>query len=552
MNTLVCEHTGIPFAVSEEDQIFYDLFGVTHPNLSPIERLKRRLVERNARCLYSRECSFSKKRIISQYHADHAFPVYDNDIWWSDMWDASEYAQSFDFSRPFFEQFAELKHNVPHLARYIISGTVENSRYTNCTGYLKDCYLIFESDYNESCMYSSLLKNCDHCFDCSVCYKSQWCYQCIDCTECYELQYSQDCRNCHTSWFLKDCNGCQDCIGCINLRNKQYCIFNQQYSKEAYEQKKQEFQFTSQRFCKEFAEQVQSFWRSHPHLALHTLHTTDSLGDHLYQSKQAQHCYDSKDLENCRYCNRLSINVKDSMDYNSWGDNAQLIYYSAGCGDNAYMLRFCSTCTSNVSYLDYSFQCMQSSYLFGCAGMKRKEYCVLNQSYTKHEYELLTQKIISHMKETGEWGQYFPTSMTEFAYNETIAMDEFPLKKAQALPLGYTWRDEPHYQAPDQILILPDTISQISPQIVSQVLYCFETSKPYKILIEELQFYKKMQVALPDQCPDIRHRDRSKQRNQSVLYEANCAATGESCLTTYAPGNDDDVMSVEAYEQYVR
>jgi hypothetical protein len=39
-------------------------------------------------------------------------------------------------------------------------------------------------------------------------------------------------RDCEYGWFLQNCN---KCFGCISLTNKQYCVFNVQYSKEEYE-----------------------------------------------------------------------------------------------------------------------------------------------------------------------------------------------------------------------------------------------------------------------------------------------------------------------------
>ena len=39
----------------------------------------------------------------------------------------------------------------------------------------------------------------------------------------HHIEYSYNCGNCH------------DCFGCVGLKNKQYCIFNKQYSKEEYE-----------------------------------------------------------------------------------------------------------------------------------------------------------------------------------------------------------------------------------------------------------------------------------------------------------------------------
>ncbi|MDP2670455.1 MAG: hypothetical protein Q8O99_06090 [bacterium] len=31
------------------------------------------------------------------------------------------------------------------------------------------------------------------------------------------------------------CRDCTNCFGCMGLRNKQYCVFNNQYTKQEYE-----------------------------------------------------------------------------------------------------------------------------------------------------------------------------------------------------------------------------------------------------------------------------------------------------------------------------
>ena len=45
------------------------------------------------------------------------------------------------------------------------------------------------------------------------------------------------------------------------------------------------------------------------------------------------------------------------------------------------------------------------------------------------------------MRSTGEWGQYFPASLSPFAYNETVANDYFPLTKDEAHDHGFAWYD---------------------------------------------------------------------------------------------------------------
>jgi len=59
------------------------------------------------------------------------------------------------------------------------------------------------------------------------------------------------------------------------------------------------------------------------------------------------------------------------------------------------------------------------------------KYCILNKQYTKEEYEKLMPKIIEYMEKTEEWGEFFPASLSPFGYNETIAMEYFPLTREE-------------------------------------------------------------------------------------------------------------------------
>jgi len=45
------------------------------------------------------------------------------------------------------------------------------------------------------------------------------------------------------------------------------------------------------------------------------------------------------------------------------------------------------------------------------------------------------------MQTTGERGTFFPLANAPFAYNESLAMEFFPLTKEQAVSKGYTWKD---------------------------------------------------------------------------------------------------------------
>ncbi len=524
-----CQNCDVGFEITDEDLVFYKRIAVPEPQNCPKCRLLRRLNERNSKNLFYRNCDFSGKKIVSQYSESVPFPVYDQKIWWSDDWDAMIHGMDFDFNRPFFEQFEELRNKVPQMAVFVIGDTLENSDFTNCTGYLKNCYLIGEADYDEDCYFSNRIFYCKNTFDCSTIFESELCYECIDCTSCQRLKYSQDCKSCHESYFLKDCIACQDCIACVNQRQKQYMIFNKQYSKEEYLAMKAGFNLNTAFGIEELRKKSEEFFKTQPLRDLHEEQNQNSLGDHLYNSKNSSWCFDSRDLEDCKYCARLIGPVKDSMDYTSWGSKAELVYQSASSGDNAYNMKFCSTCTTNNSNIEYCFSCSACDEVFGCVGLKRKKFCIFNKQYSEEEYRNLKARIIEHMRKTGEYGEFFPKKLCPHAYNDTLAMDEFPLSKEEILAAGYKWREAEEIAKSDLNLT------------------CTACEKSYKLIPQELTFYAQNGIPAPLKCPLCRHKARQKKRNRISLTERNCDNCGKSIMSTVSSERAEKVYCKECY-----
>lgn len=44
---------------------------------------------------------------------------------------------------------------------------------------------------------------------------------------------------------------------------------------------------------------------------------------------------------------------------------------------------------------------------------------------------MLCSKVIEHMMATKEWGEFFPTSISAFGYNETVAQEYFRLSESE-------------------------------------------------------------------------------------------------------------------------
>jgi hypothetical protein len=83
------------------------------------------------------------------------------------------------------------------------------------------------------CMSFTLLHNVARCYGVGA--HSDTVYECTGSLGnqfCSFLIFGYYCHNCHYSINI---HNCRDCFGCVGLRNKQYCVFNRQYTRDQYE-----------------------------------------------------------------------------------------------------------------------------------------------------------------------------------------------------------------------------------------------------------------------------------------------------------------------------
>ncbi|MBI3114523.1 MAG: hypothetical protein HYZ07_01010, partial [Candidatus Harrisonbacteria bacterium] len=466
-------------------------------------------------------------------------------------WDPLQYGAACDWSKPFFVQFRELQNKVPRPNL----GTVNcrNSEYVNYVGDAKGCYLIFGSIEVENCLYGSPYES-KYCVDTYLARESEYCYECIDCEKLSHCAFCQDCAASLNLLYCFDCKNCQDCIGCVGLRSKNYHIFNQPFTKEAYLKEKERIMSGGRAAFEEARGRFEELGRRVPHWWSTTLQCTNVSGDHIVQSKNARECFDVKRAEECAYCVRM-IGAKDVHDVN-YCEYLELCYEYLGFWKVARS-KFSNTCGESTD-IEYSDLCSGSANLFGCAGLRKKQYCVLNRQYSKEEYEALVPKIKAHMDampfagahgRVYKYGEYFPAELLLLAYNESVAQDFFPLTHEEARAAGFTWREPErrNYAVTLQSGDVPARIEEVGNSILEQVVGCAHArpeghnndydnnhegslssckhncTTAFKVIPAELQFYRRMRLPLPRLCPNCRHYARLAKRNPLRLWHRCCA-----------------------------
>ncbi len=555
----ICKTCKKDFEIEQDDLNFYEKMKAPAPNYCPDCRVARRLCFRNERTLYKRTCSKSGKPIVSLYPPNTPFPVYDQHIWWGDDWDGVDYGQDYDPSRPFFEQWLELRNKVPRISLLNIDGI--NSDYVNNSEDNKNCYLIFGAQKNEDSMYGRLVYRSKFAIDNDFVQDSEFLYECIDCRKCYNCMFSDGCETSMDLIFCFNLRNCQNCIFSINLRNKSYHILNQPVSKEEYEKKKKEI-LSSNKKLAEAKKEYEKFKKEAIVKFSHQVKCKNATGDYMYNCHDTTHGFDAENTKNCKYVGDTEGTI-DCWDMNNTYYKPELNLDVMGTlqtyniKHSVYMMY-----TSNSEYSESLHNCDSC---FGCLGLKKKKYCILNKQYTKEEYEKLKEEIIENMKKEGVYGDFIPPFVSAFGYNETLAQEYFPINEKEAKEKGFNWQSETSGTYGKETIKeenMPETIEEVTEDILNQVLVCKDCKKNFRITKGEFDFYKRMIIPLPHKDFECRNHDRMKNRNPRKLWHRSCLCKIESHIhgskkcenefeTAYSPDRDEKVYCEQCYQQEI-
>jgi hypothetical protein len=564
-----CNQCEAQFVITDDDLDFLkrisptlngELVLVSPPSLCHECRQIRRYTHRNERHLYKRKCDLTSEDIVSVYSPDKPYKVYSNKAWNSDGWDPMSFGQDYNPNKTFFDQFNELLINVPRQANNAVFN--ENCDFCNQTWHSSDSYMCFNMGYSERCYYSNeafSLKDCIDCFDVRKC---EFCYSCFDTANSNNCTFLEHCKDCSDAHFSFDCAGCHNIFLCSGLKNKEFCIENQQYSKEEYLEKIKEFKTGNRSETDKLKEKFDRLKLGAIHKENSNIKSENCTGDYVIESNNCHDCFNVFNSQNCMSVVNCDDQGKDCRDIN-YIVEGELLYEGTSVsgyknvfsafmphGSDNYYCNFCETCKN----------------CFGCIAIKHKEYCILNKQYTKEEYESLVTKIIEKMKQDSEWGEFLPSSMSTFAYNETVAMDYFPKSKEDAANIGAYWQENDYetkydgesYEPKDDINEYINSNDEVQ-ALLKGVIKCEKSGKPFRIIPQEIAFYMKNQIPVPTIHPHERFMELFKLRNPRKLYERQCDCdvaghdhTGRCDVkfkTTYSPERPEKVYCEKCYQK---
>lgn len=405
-----------------------------------------------------------------------------------------------DFNAPdfdFVKEFRKLYVESPCCGAYTRAS--ENCPYGDVVVVSKDCYMCFNCGQSRDACYCENSRVMTDCNDCGYCEQCEICYECVDCDGCYNCNFCQDCSNCESVSYGFDLRRCKDCIGCVALRDKQYCIFNEQLSREEYEKRKSDFDSA------EISVKVEELKLKTPRVYSHQHDTADCTGDYVYHSKNCNMCFDARHSEDSAFVVMANLDrgTKDSFDCGPMPTGMDLCYdiSYAHYLFNCRHIYFCG----NLKDSCYVHDCFESEHLFGCCYMhnKQKKFYILNQEVEEDFYNRKTVEIEADLRARGVW------SFHDLVYKDLSAPFE---------PAGE--------------------------ELMRSCRICGDG---FEIAEWEVAYYKKHGIPYPIYCPLCRMDQRIKLRNEWKLYKRICDHCKKNIISTYTADTKHIVYCFECF-----
>jgi len=534
-----CRLSWQEFPIYQSDLEFYDKispifwwekFNIPTPNFCYQERERRRHSWKNLRNLYKRTCKSSWKNILSIYSPDKPYNVYENKVRWNILWDDSSCNKILSNNKSLWDMFIELLEQVPLMN--LNSVNTENSEYNNILLNSKNCYLCFSTWDSQDCLYQTLSARDKNCIDWYRVLNSENCYENVDCNQCFNCFYTNNCKNCKYLYYCDNCSWCEYCYFSSNLQNQKYCILNIQYTKEDYEKIVETF--TQSKI-------IQDYLRKYEKLLSQNLldnknkNSQNCFGWNNINSNNCIFCFETTQCTDCKYCANIWLDAVKCYDCGGGDIFKSEFCYECVWVSNSYNVLFSYNCI-NCTNLFYCLECYNCKNCFACIWLRDKEYCILNKQYnSKEEYENKVKEIIKNMEKLWEWWYQLNPKCSPFWYNETIAMDFYPLSREEALKIWYKRSDYevpmPHVEKIVQWKDLPKQwckiIKEKKPEILEKILnyaiICEVSKKPFRVTKQEIEFYIKYNIPLPTKHPDVRHINRIKMKWTRELFLSKCS-----------------------------
>ena len=566
LNTLVphmrvCKYSGVHphcegnFEITSEDIEFLTMLRVPPPNYCPTCRRMRRLVHMNMTRLFKRECSVPghTETMISIFPSECPFPVYDYQYFIGDEFDAFSFTKKYEQGESPMEKLFNLRKEFPMPSFLNRDPSCINSEYTNGGRDNKNCYFAMGCYTAEDVWYSNLVNKSRNVMDSRAVNNSEFVYDSLYSDRLYKTSSAYFSDSCTDSMFLFDCRNCTNCFGCVNLRNSKYCIFNEQYSKESYEEFMKSIKPFSHEVMKECKEKFWTLVKKLPMNAAHNIGSSNVSGVSVTKSSNLFDVVDADNSEHSRHCDGL-LSHKDSMDLLFSGGNSHHLYGTVNIGSLSSGVRF-SVSSKFCTDCEFVFNSKNLNNCFMCFGLQNKSYCILNTQYSPEEYWPMVDKIKAEMLKRGEYNDGLGFEFSAQAYNFSMAQVSYPLSDDLIIKLGAYTAKEPETNVGSLEVLtqseLPSTMDKVTDEIINKAISCEISGRAFRVIQTELNFYRSMGLPLPTVHPVLRMEEKFRMAPNGRKYKSVCAKCERDINSLFDPKENYTLYCEKCYQQEV-
>ena len=464
-----CSLTGQKWEMTDEEIGWYKKFNVPPSTVAPLARLKQLAGFAAGISIWWKPHAKTGQPILSFIHPDNPFQVLPDKEWFGE-----DYLDNFRWSvsDPFFARFRELAFSIP------VGAMRDDGSSINCIGVdlldAQDCYMTFGSGDMKRVLYAYMTgMNSEDCVDAVNTGGSRESFALNWCDGMYKCAYAFDCNACLSSAFLFGCEDCEFCFGATNKSHKKYLWFNEQLSREEWEERRSKVDLSIRSVYDAYVEKfeqlmAQAAWQQYSHVACE-----DSTGESLTKCARCRNCWwiiEGTDLFYCWACmeqngGAFSVWIGRGSD----GYQSCDLVYSQNCKYSVRVWR----CVN----MEYSMDCYECQNCFGCFGLRHKQFCIFNNQYSEEEYWMRVDDLKCTMLERGEYGAFFPGDLSQSGFQFSMGKMYF-----EYTPEEYKAFGAPHFDPARGAVIVPKSVSIQGSVLVTEIPDALADTDPAKFV----------------------------------------------------------------------
>jgi len=352
------------------------------------------------------------KPMISPVHPATGIRVLSDTEWFAE--DFSEVFADVDVSTPFFSQLLALRLKVPSASNRDLEKS-ENSISVVSFGDQNSYFVVLSR--SKDTFFSVVAMDTESAAEVYNSVGIMNGYQIIHCERMHTCQYARESADCIRCDFIFDCRNCENCFGATNKRNKKFIWMNEQLSEVEWKKRRAEVDLGRRSVAQKYLEQFDELVRQAVWPESFNVHAENSVGDYLTNVTNCDHVYYADGGARNEYWTTFAIGQAEGNAYVGTPANSRECYWSADMS-NCFRVHY-SYLMSRSQNCEYSTECYDCENCFGCVGLRKKKFCILNKQYTESAYWDMLDELKCAMLARGEYGQFLPAKMSPAWFPES-------------------------------------------------------------------------------------------------------------------------------------